>query len=149
MGTTAALYLAAHHSFAGMVLHNPPPLRKLIMCRYGWWNLWILAGIVSAQVPSDLDSLKNAQQVTVPAVFIISGRDSLVPPVYQRQVADAYAGPKRLIVAEAAKHNTPLSSQARLELHEQLQWLWSVGMSNDGSCQTDQVLRMNHPTYHL
>ena len=26
-----------------LILQNPPPLRQLILERYGWWNLWLLA----------------------------------------------------------------------------------------------------------
>jgi pimeloyl-ACP methyl ester carboxylesterase len=126
MGTTAALYLAAHHPVAGMLLHNPPPLRQLILGRYGWWNLWILAGAIAAQVPTDLDSLKNARLITVPAVFVLSGGDTTVPPFYQRKVVDAYAGPKQVVIADGANHNTPITPETEFALQVQLEWLWSA-----------------------
>jgi pimeloyl-ACP methyl ester carboxylesterase len=126
MGTTAALYLAARHPIAGMLLHNPPPLRQLILGRYGWWNLWILAGAIAAQVPSDLDNLKNARLVTVPAVFVLSGGDETVPPSYQRKVVDAYVGPKQVVTADGANHNTPLTPAIEFALQVQLEWLWSA-----------------------
>ena len=39
MGTVPALRVAASRPVAGLVLQNPPPLRRLILRRYGWWNL--------------------------------------------------------------------------------------------------------------
>ncbi len=75
LGTTAALHVAANRPVAGLVLHNPPPMRTLILRRYGWWNLWLVAGPIALQVPRELDSLPNASRCTVPAVFVLAGRD--------------------------------------------------------------------------
>jgi pimeloyl-ACP methyl ester carboxylesterase len=125
MGTTASLYLAVHRPVTGLLLHNPPPLRQVIMGRYGWWNLWLLAGPIALQIPADLDSLANARQLKVPAVFVISGNDEVVPPAYQRKVADAYAGPKQIITAQAASHNTPFTEETETQVREQINWLWA------------------------
>src|SRR4051794_37189872 len=46
IGSAPALHIAAHRAVAGLVLHNPPALRQLILRQYGWWNLWLLAGPV-------------------------------------------------------------------------------------------------------
>ena len=81
-GTTAALSVAARRPVAGLVLQNPPPLRQLIVGQYGWWNLWLAAGPIAAQVPADLDSIDNASHCTAPAVFILAGADQLIPPRY-------------------------------------------------------------------
>jgi hypothetical protein len=35
--------VAANRPCAGLVLTNPPPLRNMILQRFGWWNLWLLA----------------------------------------------------------------------------------------------------------
>ena len=105
LGTAAALHVAAHRVVAGVELLNPPPLRQLIVGRYGWWNLWLLAGPIAWQVPADLDSLANGRRCVAPAVFVLSGRDTVVPPAYQRQVFDAYAGPKQLVTRAEAGHN--------------------------------------------
>jgi hypothetical protein len=95
LGTAAALYVAANRSVDGVVLRNPPPLRSLILGRYGWWNLWIAAGIIALQVPSELDSLDNGARVRAPAVFVLSSNDQTVPPDYQQDVVDVY---ERLVV---------------------------------------------------
>jgi pimeloyl-ACP methyl ester carboxylesterase len=108
LGTTAALYVAANRPCAGMVLHNPPPLRQLIWKRHGWWNLWLLATPVALSVPPELDSLANAKRVTAPAIFVLAGSDTVVPSKYQEQVFSAYAGPKRAIRVQGIDHNDPL-----------------------------------------
>jgi len=108
MGTTAALHIAANRSVDGLLLQNPPPLRQLIRGRYGWWNLWLLAVPIAWGVPSELDSLDNAARSRAPALFVLSGDDEVVPHSYALSVRDAYAGPKKTFVVEAAKHNDPI-----------------------------------------
>jgi hypothetical protein len=125
LGTTAALCVVARRPVAGLVLHNPPPLRQLILGHYGWWNLWLLAIPVSAQIPHDLDSVANAARCHAPAVFVLSGADHVVPPQYQRLVVDAYAGPKRLIAVPGAPHNAPLPREAGQQLQHDIDWLMS------------------------
>ena len=63
IGATAALHVAASRpaEIAGLILHNPPPLREMILRQFGWWNLWLLAGPVALQIPRDLDSIANAR----------------------------------------------------------------------------------------
>jgi hypothetical protein len=129
LGTAAALHVAAHRPVAGLILRNPPPLRQLILGKYGWWNLWMLAGVVAAQVPSDLDSVANARQVSVPGVFILSSEDEIVPPAYQQKVVEAYAGSKKTIAVAGAGHNSPLTDDAEASLKLQLGWLWHSAVS--------------------
>ena len=59
LGTTAALYVAAHREVAGVVLINPPALRQLIRGRFGWWNLWLLATPVSFGIPGHPSSARS------------------------------------------------------------------------------------------
>lgn len=123
LGSAAALYVAANRPCAGMVLTNPPPLRSLILGNFGWWNLWLVAGPVAMAVPSELDSLTNAGKVNVPAVFLLAGRDHVVPPKYQAKVFDAYAGEKRAIHRAEADHNDPLDGVASEEFEAAMDWL--------------------------
>jgi pimeloyl-ACP methyl ester carboxylesterase len=76
-------------------------------------------------VPAELNSLESAPRVTAPAVFLIAGRDSLVPPKYQRRVAAAYAGEKRIIDLPAASHWDPITGDADRQLHEAIDWMWT------------------------
>lgn len=124
LGTTAALHVAANRPAAGIVLSNPPPLRNLIFCRHGWWNLWLLATPVALSIPSELDSVANAKRTTVPAVFVLAGRDTVVPPKYQAKVFDAYASPKRAIRVPYANHNDPLHGVEAEAFGAALDELW-------------------------
>ena len=126
LGTAAALYVAAHRPVAGLVLHNPPPLRRLILGRYGWWNLWLAAGPIAMQVPSELDSIANASRVNVPAVFVLAGQDSVVPPPYQHKVVNAFAGAKRIIDLPSADHNDTPSNSDSVNIAAGIDWLWET-----------------------
>ena len=123
IGCTCALYLAARMPIAALLLRNPPPLRQVIVGRFGWWNLGLGAGLIARQVPHELCSLSNAAQAQAPSVFVTSGADRIVPPQYQQRIFDAYAGPKRQIVDPAADHATPLASELEPEYRQALDWL--------------------------
>lgn len=124
MGTVPALHVAVNRPVAGLVLQNPPPLRRLILGRYGWWNLWLAAGPIALQIPKELDSLKSARQARAPAVFLVGEKDSLVPPTYQQLVIDAYAGPKRVIQMRGTTHWQPVNGQSEAQLAEEIDRLW-------------------------
>ena len=127
VGTTAALYVAAHRNVAGLILQNPPPLRTLIMQRYGWWNLCLLATPVALHVPQELNSLNNGPLVHAPAIFILSDEDQIVPPRYHQMVVDAYGGPKRIVVLHHAGHNSPANQEEEEEIHGGIGWLLAGG----------------------
>jgi pimeloyl-ACP methyl ester carboxylesterase len=129
MGTVPALHVAANRpGVAGLVLQNPPPLRRLILGRYGWWNLWLAAGPIALQVPRDLDSLASARRVRAPAVFLVGERDALVPPKYQQMVIDAYAGPKQVIPMRGTTHWQPVTGQAEVRLADEIDRLWEAAV---------------------
>jgi len=123
LGATAALHVAAHRPVAGLILHNPPALRQMILRQFGWWNLWLLAGPVASQIPRDLDSIANAKTIRAPAIFLLAERDEVVAPRYHRLVVDAYAGEKRVISLRGAHHNTPIEGAGLADLYNALDWL--------------------------
>src|SRR5438876_1606258 len=125
IGATAALHVAASRpaGIAGLILHNPPPLREMILRRFGWWNLWLLAGPVALQIPRELDSIANAKAIHAPAIFLLAGRDEVVAPRYHRLVVDAYAGEKRVITLPGAYHNDPIQGIALADFYRALDWL--------------------------
>lgn len=125
LGTTTALHVAAKRQLAGLILHNPPPLRQMILQQFGWWNLWLLAGPLAQKLPTDLDSIANARSVQVPAIFLLAEQDRIVPPKFQRLVGDAYAGDKRVIPLNGAGHNSPMEGVALTHFHTALDWLVS------------------------
>ena len=127
IGATAALHVAAQRPIAGLILHNPVPLREIILHQFGWWNLWLLAGPVALQIPRDLDSLANARASRSPAIFLLAERDEIVAPRFHRLVVDAYAGEKRLIALHGAYHNDPIEGAALADLNDALGWLLTRG----------------------
>lgn len=123
IGATAALHVAAQRPVAGLILHNPVPLREMILRRFGWWNLWLLAGPIALQIPRDLDSIENAKTSHAPAVFLLAERDEVVPPRYHRLVVNAFSGEKRVIALHGAYHNDPIEGTALADFHQALDWL--------------------------
>jgi hypothetical protein len=127
MGATPALYVASKRPCAGLILQNVPPLRRLIVARHGWWNLWLVAVPVALQVPVELNALDTAPRVTAPAVLIIGERDTLVPPAYQRLVVGAYAGPAHVIAVPEIGHFHALPQDVERELSNAIDRLWESG----------------------
>ena len=125
IGATAALHVAASRpdDIAGLILHNPVPLREMILRRFGWWNLWLLAGPVALQIPKALCSTANAKTIRAPAIFLLAEKDEIVPPRYHRLVVNAYAGEKRVIALHGAYHNDPIEGAAQADLNNAVGWL--------------------------
>ena len=123
LGASASLHVAAHRQAAGLILHNPPPVRQMILRQFGWWNLWLLAGPIALQIPRDLDSVSNAKAIHVPAIFLLADKDEVVAPRFHRLVVEAYAGEKRVISLPGAYHNDPVEGAALADLNRALDWL--------------------------
>jgi pimeloyl-ACP methyl ester carboxylesterase len=125
IGATAALHVAASRpgAITGLILHNPPPLREMILRQFGWWNLWLLAAPVALQIPGDLDSIANARASHPPAIFLLAEKDEIVAPRFHRLVFDAHVGPKRVIALRGAHHNDPIGGAALADLNDALGWL--------------------------
>ncbi len=131
MGTAVALSLASRRRAdlppAGIILKNPPPLRSLILSRYGWWNLWLLAGPVAAGVPKELDSIVNASGSHAPAIFLQATADGLIPPDHQQRIIDAYAGRSEVVMLHGADHNTLLTFEEESEVRRLIDELFDAG----------------------
>jgi len=129
IGVTAALHVAASRptQIAGLILHNPVPLREIILRQFGWWNLWLLAGPVALQIPQDLDSIANARASRAPAIFLLAERDEIVAPRFHQLVVQAYAGEKRVIELRRAHHNDPIEGTALADLNDAFDWLLAKG----------------------
>src|SRR4029077_7102096 len=123
IGATAALCVAAQRAVGGLILHNPPPLREMILRQFGWWNLWLLAGPIALQLPRDLDSIENAKAIHAPGIFLLAEHDEVVAPRFHRFVVNAYAGEKRVINVPGAFHNDPIEGTALTDLDRDLDWL--------------------------
>ncbi len=123
IGTTTALHIAANRKFAGLILHNPVAMRQIILRQFGWWNLWLFAGPMAQKIPRDLDSIANARTSHAPVIFLLSEKDEVIAPRFQRLVVEAYAGEKRIIPLSGAGHNDPIEGAGLADFHHALDWL--------------------------
>ena len=125
IGVTAALHVAASRptEITGLILHNPPPLREVILRQFGWWNLWLLAGPIALQIPRELDCIANARTSRAPAIFLLAEKDEIVAPRFHQLVVQAYAGEKRIIELRGAHHNDPVEGTALANLNDALGWM--------------------------
>jgi len=124
LGCVSALYLAAsHHPPAALILRNPPPLREVIVERFGrrFWQLGV--HWLARQIAPELDAIRNAASATIPAVFLAAQCDRIVPPQCQQQIIDAYTGPKRVLRLAQADHHTLISDEEAEAYRESLDWL--------------------------
>jgi hypothetical protein len=124
LGTTASLHVAAERKLAGVVLFNPPPLAQLVRGHYAWWNLWIPALIIAAQIPAELDSIANAKRARAPAIFVLSQADGIVPHKYHLLISEAYGGDKQVILRPGAGHNDPMEPEAERRYNTLLAEMW-------------------------
>jgi pimeloyl-ACP methyl ester carboxylesterase len=124
LGTVAALCVASQRDVAGCVLHNPVPLKQLIIGHYGWWNLWLVATPVAWQVPTKLDSVVNAKKVNAPCLFILAENDDFVLPKYQQLITSSYAGEKRFVRLPDSGHWSSVEGEALNEVERGITWLW-------------------------
>jgi pimeloyl-ACP methyl ester carboxylesterase len=123
IGTTTALHIAAQRKVAGLILHNPVPIRQIILRQFGWWNLWLLAGPLAQKIPADLDSIANAKTTRSPAIFLLAEKDEVIAPKFHRLVVEAYAGEKRVVSLAGAGHNDPLEGASIANFLQALDWL--------------------------
>jgi len=122
LGCLAALTLAANHEIAGLLLRNPPPLKQVIAGQYSRRTLG-LSRLVADHVPAEVCSLSNAAKCRVPALFIMSAEDRMVPPRYQQQIIDAYAGDRRIMILDGADHATAVDDSQIEDYIAHLDWL--------------------------
>ena len=125
IGSAVAMNVAANREVRGLILHNPPPLRQIVLRNYGWWNLWLLAGPVALQIPRELDSVANAKRIHAPAIFLLAENDEIVPPKFQRLVVDSFAGEKKVVTLPGAYHNSPIEGPVVAEIHRAYERLFS------------------------
>lgn len=123
LGCVSALYLAARHAPAGLILRNPPPLREVMLARYGRWPLKPGVAMLARQIPPELCAIRNASFASAPAAFITAQKDRVVPPSCQQQIFAAYAGPKQVLYLPQADHHTPLTDEESVQYCQRLDWL--------------------------
>lgn len=109
-GGSLALHVAATATEApsALIVERTPAIPRLILGRFGWWNLWLAAGPMALSLPRSLWARSNARRLEhVPALFVLGIKDAAAPPTNAFSIASAYAGPRRIVWADV-EHTDPL-----------------------------------------
>lgn len=117
VGALSALYVASERPAQAVVLRNPLPLKELILRDYSWAS-WIVNDI-----PKELDSVKNAEKVKGPALFMTSEKDEIIHPSLQSLIVSAYSGKSQVILFPGANHNDAIPESVHSEIFKSLEKL--------------------------
>lgn len=109
----------------GIVLRNPPPLTEVVKRIARHYPLGQLVDRVAESVHARMNALVTAAEVDMPAVFIQSGADTLVPPAMQNQVIAAYRGQSRQVYLAGLAHDGVADPEQETLIQRELYWLFS------------------------
>lgn len=128
LGAVTALNVAARTCLpggrAGLILRNPPPLIPVVQRIARSYPLGWLADPIAKSLIDPMNATVTAAQVSLPAVFLQSAEDTLVPPSLQRQVHEAYAGKKKIVWLHGLEHHE-LPDESHEPAHgDAIVWLW-------------------------
>ncbi|WDQ17315.1 alpha/beta hydrolase [Rhodopirellula sp. P2] len=104
-------------------VRNPPDLRRVILNISARWRATTAMQHVSAVLPKNVDAVDLASRCKIPAVFLMSEKDSLVLPEYQQAIHAAYAGPKLVVELSGLSHDDVLEEEHRPAINNALDWL--------------------------
>lgn len=124
LGSLSALAMAAKYPVDGLFLWDPVPIHQLVATRprYAWLSLGF-SRVVAMQIPTALDTVRNAKRCRCPCLVVSSEKDRLVPPSYQAQVIDNYWGPKQVFVIPNAGHDSSIPAEMEYEYRRDVGWL--------------------------
>lgn len=106
----------------GIWLRNPPDLAEVVLrVADRYYSRFFMRHVV-ARLPDSLDVFKSARQCELPAVFLMSELDTLVPPDLQRQIHAAYAGEHYLVTLTDLDHAGVIDEQHRGDIERAVSW---------------------------
>jgi hypothetical protein len=99
LGSGIAVQLAARRPVQALILITPYDSMKAVAAQhYPWLPVaWLLR--------HPFDSLTLAPKTTTPALFLMAGRDRVIPPEHGRRLAEAWGGAAEQLTLEEAGHN--------------------------------------------
>jgi hypothetical protein len=100
LGSGVAVALAAERPLAGVLLVTPFDSLAAVAKRYYWYLP------VDLMLKHRFDSIGLAPARRAPLLCLIATRDEVIPPVHGERLFEAWGGPKRKVLLEAAGHNT-------------------------------------------
>lgn len=107
----------------GLWCRNPPDLDQVILRiadRY-FARQWMSR--ITRHLPDDTKTIAAAAQCQVPAVFLASQHDSLVPLTIQSDIHQAYAGEHQIVVLEGLDHDSLIEEQHVSPVQSAANWL--------------------------
>ncbi|TWU35989.1 alpha/beta hydrolase [Novipirellula artificiosorum] len=125
LGCVTALHVAAvaEQPPAGLMLRNPPPIDQVVRRVAAAYPLGRLIDPVVDQLASSMNALHTAPRVHVPAVFLQSERDTLVPPEMQQRIRAVYGGPQRLVPLRGLSHDGLIDEEHQASIRGAIAWL--------------------------
>lgn len=103
LGAAVAGGLATERPPAALILRSPPP-SLAEMARHHYPYLPVIDPLLMDRYPL----AEQLHRIEAPTLVLVTERDEVVPAELSRRVYEAAAGPKRLVVLEAAHHNDPV-----------------------------------------
>jgi len=112
LGSGVAVYLAANRPVSGVILITP--YDSLVEVAQGYYPYVPVSWLLKHR----FDSLTIAPRLTMPALFLIAGKDIIIHPYHAERLADAWHGPKQIIRYVNADHdNIPLVASYWQNIH--------------------------------
>lgn len=136
LGCNVAMSLAAADSdnkIDGMILRNPPPLVHVVKRVARNYPLGRLMDPVAESLIADMNADLTAPLSRVPAVFLKSMADSLVPPELQDRLIGRYGGPRQVVPLAELEHDGQLTEQHERDVLVALDWLWQQTLSRESA----------------
>lgn len=128
LGCATVLHLAAKHtpdpSRTGLILRNPPPLKRVIKRAAKPYPHFGLINPVIADLCDAMDTMQTAPKVNLPAVILQSELDTLVPIDFQNEMLENYRGPVRKVVLKGLDHDGLATEHHEPVIGDSIRWLW-------------------------
>lgn len=126
LGSLAALMMAAQHPVDGLYLRNPVPIHSLISTRlrYALPSLG-MSRLIANQIPRSLDAVANAKTIDAPCLFVTSEKDRMIPPRFQSQIIDSFAGDHQVFLIPDADHHDSIPEELEHDYRASLDWLFN------------------------
>lgn len=124
LGAISALAFSATNQVAGVILRNPVPLSHMISRRpkYVVPSLG-MSYFVAAQIPDELDAVKNAKRSSAPCLIVSAQKDRVVPVQFQKLVIDNYSGVTKVLKLPNEDHHDPIPNSLEDGYLELLDWM--------------------------
>ncbi|MGI9470233.1 MAG: alpha/beta hydrolase [Rubripirellula sp.] len=128
LGCVTALHVAAdtqpNPAHSGLLLRNPPPLRRVVQRIADRYPHFGLVNPVIESLCDPMDALNTAKQVKLPGVFLQSELDTLVPIELQDEIIHAYGGAHQVVLMEGLGHGCLATEDHEPSIEASVNWLW-------------------------